>query len=62
MNADYVENIIRDIDKQSYKCILVDGAWGIGKSYALQSLLKIQTNSIINRSLKKKQKVSSTKQ
>lgn len=34
MNADYVENIIRNIDKQSYKCILVDGAWGIGKSYA----------------------------
>ena len=33
MNADYVENIIRNIDKQSYKCILVDGAWGIGKSY-----------------------------
>ena len=31
MNADYVENIIRNIDKQSYKCILVDGAWGIGK-------------------------------
>ena len=26
MNADYVENIIRNIDKQSYKCILVDGA------------------------------------
>lgn len=33
MDADYVENIIRNIDKQSYKCILVDGAWGIGKSY-----------------------------
>ena len=36
MNADYVENIIRNIDKQSYKCILVDGAWGIGKSYMVR--------------------------
>lgn len=29
MNADYVENIIRNIDKQSYKCILVDGNIGV---------------------------------
>ena len=30
MNADYVENIIRNIDEKSYtyKCILVDGTWG----------------------------------
>ena len=39
MNADYVENIIRNIDKQSYKCILVDGAWGIGKSYMVRKAL-----------------------
>ena len=38
MNADYVENIIRNIDKQSYKCILVDGAWGIGKSFMVYFL------------------------
>lgn len=40
MNADYVENIIRNIDKQSYKCILVDGAWGIGKSYVVKKALE----------------------
>lgn len=40
MNADYVENIIRNIDKQSYKCILVDGAWGIGKSYVVEKALE----------------------
>lgn len=42
MNADYVENIIRNIDKQSYKCILVDGAWGIGKSYMVRKALEGQ--------------------
>lgn len=38
MNADYVENIIRNIDEKSYtyKCILVDGTWGIGKSYMVR--------------------------
>ena len=41
MNADYVENIIRNIDKQSYKCILVDGAWGIGKSYMVRKALEV---------------------
>ena len=40
MDADYVENIIRNIDKQSYKCILVDGAWGIGKSYMVRKALE----------------------
>lgn len=40
MNANYVENIIRNIDKQSYKCILVDGAWGIGKSYVVKKALE----------------------
>ena len=40
MNADYVENIIRNIDKQSYKCILVDGTWGIGKSYMVRKALE----------------------
>ena len=40
MNADYVEKIIRNIDKQSYKCILVDGAWGIGKSYMVKKALE----------------------
>ena len=40
MNADYVENIIRNIDKQSYKCILVDGAWEIGKSYMVRKALE----------------------
>ena len=42
MNADYVENIIRNIDEKSYtyKCILVDGTWGIGKSYMVRKALE----------------------
>ena len=40
MNADYVEAIIRGIDDQSYKCILVDGTWGIGKSYMVRKALE----------------------
>lgn len=42
MNADYVENIIRNIDEKfyTYKCILVDGTWGIGKSYMVRKALE----------------------
>lgn len=42
MNADYVENIIRNIDEEfyTYKCILVDGTWGIGKSYMVRKALE----------------------
>lgn len=42
MNADYVESIIRNIDKDfyTYKCILVDGTWGIGKSYMVRKALE----------------------
>lgn len=42
MNADYVEKIIRNIDEKfyTYKCILVDGTWGIGKSYMVRKALE----------------------
>lgn len=40
MNADYIENIIRNIEDQSYRCILIDGAWGIGKSYMVEKALE----------------------
>lgn len=42
MNADYVEKIIRNIDEgfYTYKCILVDGTWGIGKSYMVRKALE----------------------
>lgn len=42
MNADYVEKIIRNIDEEfyTYKCILVDGTWGIGKSYMVRKALE----------------------
>ena len=40
MNADYVENIIRNIENQSYRCILIDGVWGIGKSYVVEKALE----------------------
>lgn len=40
MNADYVEQIVRNLDKQSYRCILVDGVWGIGKTYLVKKALE----------------------
>lgn len=36
MKADYIKNIIESYDKSPYECILIDGPWGVGKSYAIK--------------------------
>lgn len=36
MNVDKIYEIMKKYDKLSYKCILFNGDWGIGKSYAIR--------------------------
>lgn len=45
MKADYIKNIIESYDKSPYKCILIDGPWGIGKSYAIKEVLDSNNNT-----------------
>ena len=40
MKADYIKEIIKKYDKMPYDCILIDGTWGIGKTYAIKDALK----------------------
>ena len=44
MKADNINNIISDIDRLPYRAILFDGAWGIGKSYAINEALSGNPN------------------
>lgn len=44
MKADYIKEIIKTYDKLPYKCILIDGPWGVGKSYALKEVLEGNNN------------------
>lgn len=39
MKADYIKDIIKSYDKSPYECILIDGSWGVGKSYAIKEVL-----------------------
>ena len=39
MKADYIKEIIESYDKSPYECILIDGPWGVGKSYAIEKAL-----------------------
>ncbi len=39
MRADYIKDIIESYDKSPYKCILISGPWGVGKSYAINEML-----------------------
>ena len=36
MKADYIKDIIKSYEKSPYECILIDGPWGVGKSYAIK--------------------------
>ena len=47
MHAGYISNIIINYNDLPYKCILFDGAWGIGKSYAVRTALEKNNNSCI---------------
>lgn len=44
MKADYIKEIIKQYDKMPYDCILIDGTWGIGKTYAIKDALKERKN------------------
>lgn len=44
MKADYIKEIIKKCDKMPYDCILIDGTWGIGKTYAIKDALKERKN------------------
>ncbi len=39
MKADYIKKIVNEYEDLPYKCILFDGSWGIGKSYAIEQAL-----------------------
>lgn len=44
MQADKIRNIVEQLNKLPYKCILFDGTWGIGKTYAVQHTLERKKN------------------
>lgn len=44
MRADYIYDIIKKFGCFSYDCILFDGPWGIGKTYAIDKALEEQEN------------------
>lgn len=44
MKADGIKEIIRKMEELPYKVILFDGAWGIGKSYAIDEALEGNDN------------------
>ena len=44
MKADYIKEVINQYTKLPYKCILFDGPWGIGKSYAIDQVLSDNKN------------------
>lgn len=45
MKANYIKNIIQSYDKSPYECILIDGPWGVGKSYAVKEILDDNNNA-----------------
>lgn len=50
MRADYAKKVIKVYDKLPYKCILIDGVWGIGKSYLVNQSLE-KNNSVCKLSM-----------
>lgn len=44
MQADKINDIVDKLNKLPYKCILFDGVWGIGKTYAVSHALKRKRN------------------
>lgn len=44
MKADYIQEIINQYGALPYKCILFDGPWGVGKSYAIDQALSNNNN------------------
>lgn len=50
MKADYIKEIIDQYGALPYKCILFDGPWGVGKSYAIDQALS-DNNSVCHISM-----------
>ncbi len=44
MEAGRIKDIVGGLDKLPYRCIMFDGAWGIGKTYAIDEVLDEQKN------------------
>lgn len=44
MRADYIKEIISEYIQMPYECILIDGTWGIGKTYVVKDALKEYKN------------------
>lgn len=44
MQADYIQDIVGKIEELPYECVLFDGVWGIGKTYAINEALKEKEN------------------
>lgn len=44
MQADYIGEIVKRLGESPYRCIMFDGKWGIGKTYAIDDALKEQEN------------------
>ncbi len=44
MQADYIQDIVEKLEELPYECILFDGVWGIGKTYAINEALKEKEN------------------
>lgn len=44
MRADYIYEVIKEFGQLSYECVLFDGPWGIGKTYAVDKALNEQEN------------------
>lgn len=40
MRADYIKGIIKNTMRCHMICILINGTWGIGKTYVLKGTLK----------------------
>lgn len=53
MTIDEMKYYLRDCENLPYKCILVDGVWGIGKTYAVDKALKAENNVGNSRSSQK---------
>lgn len=50
MKADYIKDIIASCHDLPYECILIDGPWGVGKSYAIKEALA-DDNGVCNISM-----------
>ena len=48
MNIDEVSFVVKDIEELPYKVILIDGEWGIGKTYAIEQSCRLNKVSKIS--------------